>query len=60
MNKSEILTYIIEHNREHGGRLVTESGYKKYFPESYEEMKNTKFPSFFDEFDIYKSGGGHS
>lgn len=28
-NKSDVLNYINEHNKEHGGHLTTESGFKK-------------------------------
>lgn len=52
MSKKEILEYIKENNKNFGGKLVTEFGYRKHFPESYEEMMKTEFPSFFDEFDF--------
>lgn len=52
MNKKEVLTYIEEHNKEHGGKLVTRGGFKKHFPELYKEMCDTSFPSFFEEFDF--------
>lgn len=52
IGKLEILDYITNHNREFGGSLATERGFKKHFPEMYKEMCETKFPPFFDEFDF--------
>ena len=31
MNKLEVLDYIKKHNKEYGGKLVTEKGFKKHF-----------------------------
>lgn len=40
----------MEHNREHGGTFTTEKGFRKHFPDMYDEMCRTKFPPFFDNF----------
>lgn len=50
--KKEVLEYIKEHNKEFGGKLVTENGFKKYFPDLYKEMIETVFPKFFENFDF--------
>ena len=52
MDKLEVLEYITNHNKEFAGRLVTESGFKKHFPELYEEMSKMEYPDFFSEFDF--------
>ena len=51
-NKSDVLNYINEHNKEHGGHLTTESGFKKNFPSLYDDFIKTSFPSFFKGFDF--------
>ena len=51
-NKSDVLNYINEHNKEHGGHLTTESGFKKNFPSLYDDFIKTSFPSFFEGFDF--------
>lgn len=52
MEKKEVLDFIKTHNKEYCGRLVTQSGFKKYFPELYEEMCSYKFPDTFKDFDF--------
>ena len=52
MDKLEVLEYITNHNKEFAGRLVTESGFKKHFPELYEEMSKMEYPDFFSGFDF--------
>lgn len=50
MTKSEIFDFIIEHNKEHGGTLATKTGFKKWFPDMYEEFSKTVFPPEFQDF----------
>ena len=50
MDKSKILTFIKEHNKEHGGSLVSKIGFIKHFPDMYIEFEKTHFPSFMDEY----------
>ena len=52
MNKKEVLQFITEHNKEYRGKLVTQCGFKKHFPELYDEMIKVNFPSYFDTFDF--------
>ena len=52
MNKIEVFDFIIAHNREHGGQMTTEKGFKKWFPELYNEFINMDFPDFFINFDF--------
>lgn len=40
MNKLEVLDYIKNHNKEYGGKLVTEKGFKKHFEELYNILQS--------------------
>lgn len=51
-NKIDVLNYINEHNKEHGGSFTTERGFKKHFSSLYSEFEKTTFPLYFEGFDF--------
>ena len=52
MNKLEVLDYIKKHNKEYGGKLVTEKGFKKHFEELYNILQSMTFPSYSEKWDF--------
>ena len=52
MNKLEVLDYIKNHNKEYGGKLVTEKGFKKHFEELYNILQSMTFPSYSEKWDF--------
>ena len=52
MNKLEVLDYIKNHNKEYGGKLVTEKGFKKHFEELYNILQSMTFPPYSEKWDF--------
>ena len=52
MNKLEVLDYIKKHNKEYGGKLVTEKGFKKHFEELYNILQSITFPPYSEKWDF--------